>query len=497
MKILKECLAIILMIIFFNGCNDNNTGEGIEGLWITAREASHLFGPGAEELALHISRDSLQVLNVRGFFLKNGELKYDCEFADPRYDSTERKITMLDPDSDTLILKLNTGEKILKGAFHLPDNTQKPLDFIRADNNLKVRLFYPRVPDENGRIIYRYNKPVQTDDGLQTESLYKYADDSLSISKLMKEIIDQKYGSLKSLLILKDNKLVAEEYFYGYDRNDLQQLRSCTKSITSIMFGIASDRHKEVNTGRSIFSFFPEYDSLKTGGRENITLEHVLTMMAGYEWDDIPAEMFLADDCLRFILGRPLEALPGKRFIYNSGCSILLGGVISFLENQETRDFAENYLFNPMGIKKFTWETHKDGTLQCGSGLSLRPRDMAKMGLLVLNDGRWLGKQLVSKEWIRESTKPRVAESKFFDYGYQWWHHSKNNLRWWKEPDTASPEEHDLVTAMGHGGQFIMIIRDLNLVVVTTAFDFENGQLALSKIPMVIEQIIPLFEDVK
>ena len=119
---------------------------------------------------------------------------------------------------------------------------------------------------------------------------------------------------------------------------------------------------------------------------------------------------------------------------------------------------------------------------------------MAKIGLLVLNDGIWGNQQLVSKEWIRESTKPQVPESKFFDYGYQWWHRSRNTLQWWKEPNSVSQEEHDLVTALGHGGQYIMIIRDLNLVIVTTASDFENGKLARSKIPMVIEEIIPIFE---
>ena len=109
--------------------------------------------------------------------------------------------------------------------------------------------------------------------------------------------------------------------------------------------------------------------------------------------------------------------------------------------------------------------------------------------------GHTEGKQLVSKEWVRESTKAHVPESDFFDYGYHWWLRSGNKLQWWKEPNTASPEEHELITALGHGGQFIMIIRDLNLVVVTTASDFENGGMAIRKIPMVIEEIIPIFED--
>jgi CubicO group peptidase (beta-lactamase class C family) len=114
-------------------------------------------------------------------------------------------------------------------------------------------------------------------------SLSSNSNDSSPFSILMEEIIDQKYGSIKSLLILKNNKLIVEEYFYGYNRNDLQQIRSCTNSVTSLLLGIALDRHKDVKTDQSIFTFFPEYNSLKTEGREKIKLKHVLTMMAGFQ----------------------------------------------------------------------------------------------------------------------------------------------------------------------------------------------------------------------
>jgi CubicO group peptidase (beta-lactamase class C family) len=493
MNKLKVFSSLILIVFSFNNCRNKDTTTDIEGLWISNEESAHLFAPGAQELALLIKRDSTELLTARGFFLNNGEFKFESEFTHVQYDSNAKRISILDSDLDTMILNLGVENEVLKGAIHLQDKTKRSIGFVRADKNLEIRLFHPRLPDENGQINYRYCKPIQIDDGLKTESIYRYSADSSSISNLMSDIIDQKYGSIKSLLILKNNELLVEEYFYGYSLNEPQQNRSCTKSVTSILLGIALDRHKGVNTGQSIFTFFPEYDSLKAEGREKITLDHVLTMMSGFQWDDIPGEMFKADDCYQFILSRPLETEPGEKFNYNSGCSILLGGVISYLEQIETRVFAENSLFMPLGITEYFWETHKDGTLQCGSGLSLRPRDMAKIGLLVLNDGIWENKQIVSKEWIRESTKPHVPESDFYDYGYQWWHRSRNTMQWWKEPNTVSPEEHDLIQAMGHGGQFILIIRDLNLVIVTTASDFENGRVAFSKIPMAIERIIPIF----
>ena len=486
MKLMKIPLLLILLNILPLGCRHY---PSIEGLWLS--EITSRFEPGADKAALLVKRDSTQILRARGFFLKNNELVMEWEFINVQYDTFANRISFIDSDSDTIIFNLDADDGILK----LEDEAEKPLNFVRADKNLGIRLFYPRIPDKNGKITYSYKKPEQVNDGLKTESIYRYSTDSSSISNLMKEIIDQKYGRIKSLLILKDNKLLVEEYFYGYNRNDLQQIRSCTKSVTSLLFGIALDHHKDTNIEQPVFSFFPEFNSLKSGEREEIKLKNLLTMTAGLEWNDYPVEMYKSDDCFQYILSRPMVGKPGERFKYNSGCAVLLGGIIQFLEAKKPLPFAKDFLFAPMGITNYTWESHKNDRLRCGEGLSLRPRDMAKIGLLVLNDGKWQDIQIVSKEWIRESTKPHVQESKFFNYGYQWWHHSKNNLQWWKEPNTTSPKEHNLIIALGYGGQYIMIIRDLDLVIVTTASDFESGTMARSKIPMVIEEIVPLFED--
>ena len=295
---------------------------------------------------------------------------------------------------------------------------------------------------------------------------------------------------MESLLVLKDNKLIIEEYFYTYDREKLHHIHSCTKSITSILLGIALEQHKNIQVHQSLFSFFPEYGSLETPEKKQITLEHALTMTSGFEWDEVPEEMWEADDWIQFILSRPMDSAPGETFNYSSGCSILLGGVISSLVGKNTITYAEEVLFDPLAISEFIWREHTNGTAQCGGGLYLLPRDMAKIGLLLLNEGSWNNKQIVSKEWLLQSTKPRVAESEFFDYGYQWWLRSNNNKQWWVEPQATSENEHDMIVALGHGGQSIIVVKDLNLVVITTAADFENG-LALSKVPMVIEEIIP------
>jgi CubicO group peptidase (beta-lactamase class C family) len=118
------------------------------------------------------------------------------------------------------------------------------------------------------------------------------------------------------------------------------------------------------------------------------------------------------------------------------------------------------------------------------------PRDMAKIGLLVLNDGRWNDNQIVSKEWLLQSTKPHVAESEYFDYGYQWWLRSKDSKQWWVEPHSSSGKEHDMIIALGWGGQHIMVFPDLNVVVVTTGGTYTSS----TKIFALLEKyIIPAF----
>jgi CubicO group peptidase (beta-lactamase class C family) len=376
----------------------------------------------------------------------------------------------------------------------MQNKIQKPLTFIRADKNLEIRLLYPRIPDKNGKITYSYKKPEQIDDGLKTASIYDKNINSEALINLVKEIINQKYGRIESLLILKDNMLIVEEYFYGFNRTQTHNIHSCTKSVTSLLVGMVLDRHKKIHIDQHLFSFFPQYDSLKTEDKAQITLKNVLTMTTGIQDHKGPPEKDRPDDPFRYVLSKSLTTKPGKVFKYSNESTDLLSGVIYSVEGKRADEFAKEHLFGPLGIHKYFWEI-EDGIVHCHSDLHLLSRDMAKIGLLVLNDGKWQNNQIVSKEWICESTRPHAKESEFYDYGYLWWHHSKNNLQWWKEPNASSPKEHNLVTALGFGGQYIMIIRDLNLVIVTTASDYDDGHIARSKIPMAIEEVIPIFEE--
>lgn len=504
MKLSRTLPPLLLLVLLFTGCR--NTGiiappnpdelqvrdyDSVEGLWVSTDETSWHSESDTQRVVLHIQQNARGAVQVEGYFARNGDYHMKWELLDVQYDEQIRRITILDADEDTLIGFVDDKYGMIDGAVHLRDGPVNPLNFVRSnDNKLAVRLLYPRLPDGDGNITYTYRPPDQLDDGLATSAL-PTGDAKGAISKVVERIINQEFGHIKSLLVMQNSQLVVEEYFFGYDREQLQRINSCTKSVASLLLGIALGNHPDINVDRAVFSLFPEYDSLKTPAYAAVSLEHLLTMTSGIAWDENDRLMEEADDWLGYLLSRPLQYEAGTTFNYDNGCSNLLCGVIYKLEGPSVSQYANNTLFRPLGITQYTWVTNDNGMLDCGAGLAMRPRDMAKIGLLVLNNGVWQGRQLVPAEWIRESTQAHVVESEYFDYGYQWWYRSKNKKPWWKKGDQQASNEPDLFTAMGAGGQFITIIRDLNLVVVTTASDYNENDVWLSKIPLIVEELIP------
>lgn len=502
---LSKLLLFVFLNIFFIGCQSTNTTTdsltqtcyiSLDGLWHCTPETAMKFKHGTLNSVIRIMTNNDHELTAKGYFLWNDQYNDNWELIDIQFNDSLKEITIIDADKDKYIGQIDDKMQMINGIVYSGDpNNSVPLDtlnFVRADESLAARLFFPREPNIDGSIQYAYFKPKQMDDNLESASIFEFTQDSSAIFNLMGKIIGQDYGRLESVLIAKDGKLLLEEYFYSYDRTQLHPIYSCTKSVTSLLLGIFLERHPDFNIDQPVFDFFPEYDSLKTPENEQITLRHLLTMTAGLEWNEFPKEMYETDDWLHYILSRKCETKPGERFSYNSGYSILLGAIINSFEDMPTEVFAKKYLFDPLGISEFHWETHPKGLAQCGGGLHLLPRDMLKLGLLVLNNGAWKNKQIVPKEWLYESTSPQVVESEFFNYGFHWWCRSQENKDWWKNNHNAE-NKHDIVVALGHGGQFIIINHKLNMVIVTTASDYGDDQKVLTKVPMAIEEIYPLF----
>jgi CubicO group peptidase (beta-lactamase class C family) len=290
------------------------------------------------------------------------------------------------------------------------------------------------------------------------------------------------YGTLTSLIVISDDKLIAEKYFNGWQRDSVHTVQSVSKSITSLLVGKAIELGNIQSVDERILDLLPELrsDTMELV-KDSLTLKDYLTMSAGFEWSERYPPMdkrsslypiyTRKQDYINYFFSQPMIHAPGEVFEYNSGLSMTLGAVLQRKTSTEVETFAEKHLFKPMDIKyvwhnSVIWEKDKDGLAHCGGGLYMRPLDMAKIGSMVLHDGMWNGKQIISKQWIAESTSPKIDAGnfkKYRNYGYQWWLYN---------PLFELPT---ILYADGLGGQSIFILKEFNTVIVTTGDLSKNG----------------------
>lgn len=316
---------------------------------------------------------------------------------------------------------------------------------------------------------YRYQRPEKVSDGWETASLEEEDIDSEKIDEMMRDILSGNDRNIHSILMIKNGKLVFEEYFYGYHRDKLHFLASVSKSITSVLIGISVDQKLTADVETKAYEFFPDCTGTKwIDQKYPITLQHILTMTAGLDWEAVKYsrrdarhtthQMYESSDPVKFVLDRDLIETPGEKFYYNSGLTILLGEIVKNTSGMYIGEFAGQYLFTPLGVSNFHWDKFSDGTIQTDGGLHLKPRDMAKIGYMMLKDGKWKGRQVVSKPWVEESVK-RHIDARGIEYGYQWW----------IGKTIINNRTIEVPFASGHGGQKIFIIPALDLVVVFTS----------------------------
>jgi CubicO group peptidase (beta-lactamase class C family) len=338
---------------------------------------------------------------------------------------------------------------------------------------------------------YRYEIPVSGPDGWETASLSDVGLRGNPLAELMSDLHALGEHRIHSLLIVRQGKLVFEEYFNGlktnlarytgesgFDREDTHNLASVTKSITTTLFGIALDRGHFDGVDLRVFDFFPDHADLlaEDSRREGITIEHLMLMTSGMRWNDevIPytependmVRMFTSDDPIGFALATPLYALPGTDFEYCNANTNILGEVVARVTGQRLDAFSRVYLFDPLGITDFEWQMISPDVVFASGDLRLRPRDMAKIGLLFLEQGLWKGQRVVSAEWVRTATSRLVSPDgphAWADgYGYGWWH--------WDLTDAG--KVHPAFMASGWGGQWIVVLPEDDMVFVTTGGSF-------------------------
>jgi CubicO group peptidase (beta-lactamase class C family) len=293
-------------------------------------------------------------------------------------------------------------------------------------------------------------------------------------------------ANVHAVLVSRGGRLVFERYFSGSDENHNRpvknvvfnadtrhDLKSVSKSVASLVVGIAIDRGMIRSVDEPILSFFPELSDLRSPEKDRLLLVHALTMSMGMQWieatpatgdeNNDEARMNRSRDPCRYVLGLPTTAPAGREFFYNTGALMLVSAIVRKATGRPLDDFAREALFEPLGITDAQWFRTR-GDTDAGGGLRLRPRDMAKIGQLVLAGGRWNDRQIVSKAWIDASTKAWLKATGTYSYGYLWW----------LDRSLIEGREIHWVGALGRGGQSIRIVPALDLVVAVTAGYYQD-----------------------
>lgn len=293
---------------------------------------------------------------------------------------------------------------------------------------------------------------------------------------------------LRSMLVLRNGKLVLEEYWNGYDRNTLQDIRSVTKSVTSLLVGIAIDRQLLVNVDEPIGKYLGAPYSDVIALKKNITLEHLLTMRSGLACDDHDAlspgqedRIYRTGDWVRSFLELPSAYPVGEKTHYCTAGVIALGRIIAEASKRSIPEFSNEYLFSLLDINDARWsDFDKHRQTDTGGHLFLRPRDMLKIGQLVLQKGMWNDRQLISRQWIENSTREHTRIDGGKSYGYLWW----------RELVPHKGKQIGIVAAYGNGGQYIFVIPELDMVVVFTGGNY-NSEKASRPFQMMTKYVFP------
>lgn len=313
------------------------------------------------------------------------------------------------------------------------------------------------------------------------------------------------YPNLDAVIITQNKKLIYENYFHGFGKDSLHDTRSSFKSVTGILIGIAIDKGFIKSVNEKVYTFFPEYRPYGNWNisKDSMIIKDLLEMKSGFdceEWNgakDCEDEMETKQDWIKFCLDLPLKNKPGTHWDYTSINAVLLGGIIAHAAHVTVSDFADKYLFKPLGITNYRWTKDVIGHETTAGSFYISTRDMNKIGQLVLNEGVFNNKRVISRKWIKVMTKGHIKIEDFSNVKI-----SKNETAipqptyyaytWYNEEVKTDKFKYNIIFASGNGGQYIMVIRDLNLVIVFNGNSYNSSK---SKLPfdVLIKYILPYF----
>lgn len=328
-----------------------------------------------------------------------------------------------------------------------------------------------------GQGSWTYSEPASKNDGWETIHLNTLDVDTTRIYQLFNQLQGADH-KVHSVILVKNNRLIIEEYFDDYDAAKQHDLRSVTKSITSILMGIAIDQGFIDSLDDPFYKYIrnPSPRENRDSRKEQITIRHLMTMSTGLDCNDWDSRsrgqedrVYRQRDWLQYFMDLPMVHDPGSVSSYCTMGQVLATEIISRSSGMEIDAFADQYLFGPLGIENVSWgHTSRNVKLNSSKRLYMTPRDMAKMGLLILNRGKWNGNQIVSEQYVQESTSELTRITGMI-YG----------LLWWSIPLQVNETNYLITAATGNGGQYIFIIPELDMVAVYTggAYNSEEDKL--------------------
>jgi CubicO group peptidase (beta-lactamase class C family) len=369
---------------------------------------------------------------------------------------------------------------------------------LSRDPRASAAFRAPRLDAHGQRTeSYAYWPPVARADGFPVASAHSQGVDEARLAALVRAVLRQSgdidQPQIEGILILRNGKLILEEYFWGQSADNPHMISSCTKSLTSMITGAAWDRGL-IDLDKPAAAYFPDYpDSLWAKEQYPITVRNILSMDSGTQWEDSasagrPSKMLeAATDIADYMLNKPLVAKPGSRYNYDNGLPALQGRLIENATKQPFAAFADRALLGPLGITNYSWMATRDhGRPLAAGGVYMRPIDAAKLGQVMLDRGLWKGKRILSEQWVAQSTTQQTANGDY-PYGFYW--HLTNEKH--RHVDAI-----DGYGAIGQGGQFIMVLPAVKAVVVITSASWRVPTVSRSPgtpLGLINEHVVPAF----
>ena len=354
------------------------------------------------------------------------------------------------------------GKGLITGHVHHGDEQGPQMD-LRLTDPADIPGLRARPADGPA---YTYTRPATADDGWLTAHCEEADLSPDAVADLVNAIGRGEAGVVHSLLMVAGGRLVIEEYFHGYTSDDLHRLASVTKSVSSLLVGLAIDGGELPGVDTPLLDSFPDLHPADDPSWPAQTLHHLLSMSMGLDWGENDPHA-TGPKFFQYILNRPILHDPGTHWAYHSANVNLVAGVLKQATGQHADVFCEERLLRPLGITAYDWDyMATDGYSLMDGSLQLRPRDMAKLGMLLRDGGRWHGEQVVSADWIRRSITPHIETDGPEHYGYLWW---------LGETSTSSGPQ-PVIFANGRGSQFIAWLPQSDVILVTTGGNEDNGK---------------------